>query len=118
MPLVTDVVPGSRADDPLYVLSLERVKASLGQSGLLYVGDCKMASRQTRAWVVSQGDYYLCPLPQVQLAEGELEAALEAVERREVTLSPVCRESSQTGQVELIAKGYERQEAMTFEAGE
>jgi transposase len=115
MPLVTDMVPGSRADDPLYVPCLERVKASLGQSGLLYVGDCKLASCQTRAWVASQGDYYLCPLPQVQLAEGELEAALEAVERGEVALRPVFRASSQTGQVELIAEGYERQEMMTFE---
>jgi transposase len=115
MPLVTDVVPGARADDPLYVPCIERVKASLGQSGLLYVGDCKMASRQTRAWVASQGDYYLCPLPQVQLAEGELEAALASVERGDVTLTPVYRESSQTGQVELIAEGYERQASMTLE---
>ena len=65
MPMVTDVVPGSRADDPLDVPCLERVKVSLGQSGLLYVGDYKMISRQTRAWVAGQGDYYLCPLPQV-----------------------------------------------------
>lgn len=115
MPLVTDVVPGSRADDPLYVPCLERVKASLGQSGLLYVGDCKMASRQTRAWVASQGDYYLCPLPQVQLAQGELESALEAVERGDVALSPVFRESD-NGKVELIAEGYERQVAMEVEA--
>ncbi len=35
MPLVTDVVPGARADDPLYVPCSERLKASLGQSGLL-----------------------------------------------------------------------------------
>jgi transposase len=115
MPLVTDVVPGSRADDPLYVPCLERVKASLGQSGLLYVGDCKMASRPTRAWVASQGDYYLCPLPQVQLAEGELESAIDAALSEEVDLSPVWRESSQTGQVELIAEGYERQESMRAE---
>jgi transposase len=116
MPLVTDVVPGGRADDPLYVPCIERLKASLGQSGLLYVGDCKMASRQTRAWVASQGDYYLCPLPQVQLAEGELEAALEAVERGDVTLSPVWRESA-NGKIERIAEGYERQVAMEVEAG-
>ena len=45
-----------------------------------------------------------------------MEAPLEAVERGEVTLSQVCRESSQTGQVERIAEGSERQETMAFEA--
>jgi transposase len=114
MPLVTDVVAGGRADDPLYVPCLERVKASLDRSGLLYVGDGKMASRQTRAWVVAQGDDYLCPLPQVQLAEGELEATLEAVERGDVALRPVFRES-EGGEVDLIAEGCEHQVAMVFE---
>lgn len=114
MPLVTDVVAGGRADDPLYVPCLERVKASLDRSGLLYVGDCKMASRQTRAWVVAQGDYYLCPLPHVQLAQGELEATLEAVERGDVALSPVFR-GFEGGEVDLIAAGCEHQVAMVFE---
>ena len=33
MPLVTDVVSGERADDPLYIPCIERVQASLGRSG-------------------------------------------------------------------------------------
>ena len=115
MPLATDVVSGNRADDPLYVPCIERVQASLGRRGLLYVGDCKMAARETRAWIANQGAYYLCPLPQVQLAEGELEAAWEALDRGEVALRPVCRES-QDGESELMAEGYERQAVMAFEA--
>ena len=79
MPLATDVVSGERADDPLYMPCIERVQASVGRHGLLYVGDCKMASRETRARIAAAGDFYLCPLPQVQLAAGEFEAALEAV---------------------------------------
>src|SRR6266851_5161117 len=93
MPLATDVVSGERADDPLYVPCIERVRASLGRTGLLYVGDCKLASRDTRAWIAGQGDYYLCPLPQVQLAEREWAEAFEALERGEVVLSPVFRAS-------------------------
>jgi transposase len=91
MPLATDVVSGARADDPLYVPCIRRVQASVGRHGVLYVGDCKMASRETRAFRATQGDFYLCPLPQVQLAEGELDAALEAVWRGEQTLRPVGR---------------------------
>jgi transposase len=65
MPLATDVGSGERADDPLYLPCIERVQASMGRHGLLYVGDCKMASRETRARLVGPGDFYLCPLPQV-----------------------------------------------------
>ena len=114
MPLATDGVSGERADDPLYVPCIERVQASLGRSGLLYVGDCKMASRQTRAWIAAQGAYYLCPLPQVQLSEEELEAAVESAVRGDVELRAVYRETD-NGKAELIAQGYERQVPMTLD---
>src|SRR5574341_1313757 len=92
MQLATDVVSGERADDPLYVPCIERVRASLGRRGLLYVGDCKMASRPTRAAIAAAGDFYLCPLSQVQLLEGEVAAALEAVWNGEQALTPVVRQ--------------------------
>src|ERR671931_103384 len=89
MPLATDVVSGERADDPLYVPCIERVQKSLGRRGLLYVGDCKMASRDTRARIAAAGDFYLCPLPQAQLNEREFDAALEAVCKGDQVLSSV-----------------------------
>jgi transposase len=70
MPLATDVVSDERADDPLYVPCIERVQQSLGRRGLLFVGDGKMAAHDTRAFIALAGDDYVCPLPQVQLAEG------------------------------------------------
>src|SRR3989441_227482 len=112
MPLATDVVSGERADDPLYMPCIERVQASVGRHGLFYVGDCKMASRETRARIAAAGDFYLCPLPQVQLAEGEFDAALEAVCYGEHVLSAVVREGPQ-GQPEVIAQGYEYPVAMS-----
>src|SRR5216683_8131345 len=113
MPLVTDVVSGERADDPLYMPCIERVQASVGRHGLLYVGDCKMASRDTRARIAAAGDFYLCPLPQVQLDEGEFDAALEAVRNGEHVLSSVVREGPK-GQPEIIAEGYEYPVAMSL----
>ena len=56
MPLATDVVSGERADDPLYMPCIERVQASVGRHGLLYVGDWKMASRETRARIATARD--------------------------------------------------------------
>ncbi len=113
MPLATDVVSGERADDPLYVPCIRRVQESLGRHGLLYVGDCKMASRETRAVLAAQGDFYLCPLPAVQLAEGELDKALEAVWNGAQALSPVVRER-QDGKPELIAEGYDYRVPMSL----
>ena len=49
MPVATDVVPGQRADDPLYVPAITRVREGLGRCGLLYVGDGQMAAVDTRA---------------------------------------------------------------------
>src|SRR2546428_206128 len=112
MPLATDVVSGERADDPLYTPCIERVQASVGRHGLLYVGDCKMASRDTRARIAAAGDFYLCPLPQVQLDQGEFDAALEAVCHGEHVLSSVVREGPK-GQPEVIAEGYEYPVAMS-----
>jgi transposase len=116
MPLATDVVSGERADDPLYVPCIERVQTSVGRRGLLYVGDCKMASRATRACIAAPGDFYLCPLPQVQLAEGEFEAALEAVWSGAQTLIPVFRECPD-GKLALIAEGYEYLVPMSQDVG-
>jgi len=106
MPLATDVVSGQRAADPLYIPCIERVQQSLGRSGLLLVGDCKMAARDTRACLVLAGDSSLCPLPQAQLDEGEFDETLERVYSSGQALNEVFRESEQDAPV-LIAQGYE-----------
>ena len=65
MPLATKVVSGEQADDGLYLPILEQVSQNLGQSGLLWVGDCKMSSLKTRGYIHRQQDYYLTPLSRV-----------------------------------------------------
>jgi transposase len=62
LPLVTQVVSGETADDGLYVPAIEQVQQTLEQTGLLFVGDCKLAALETRRWIQAQGQYYLCPL--------------------------------------------------------
>src|SRR6266446_372127 len=114
MPLATDVVSGERADDPLYVPCIARVQKSVGRSGLLFVGDCKMAAHATRAFIALSGDYYLCPLPQVQLGEGELDEALESVWSGEQPLTSIFREQDR-GEPTLIAQGYEHEVPMSVE---
>ena len=114
MPLATDVVSGERADDPLYVPCIQRVQASLSRSGLLFVGDGKMVAQDTRTFIALAGDYYLCPLPQGQLAEGELDEALARVWSGEQGLSAVWR-AQEHGAPQLIAQGYEHEVPMSVE---
>ena len=117
MPLATDVVSGERADDPLYLPCIERVRASLDRRGLLYVGDGKMAARATRATIAAGGDYYLCPLSEMHQFEGELEAALEPVWSGDQSLTQVMRDNAK-GEPEFIAEGYEYPVTMSHPLGE
>jgi transposase len=112
MPVATDVLSGNQADDPLYIPSITRVRASLGRRGLLYVGDCKMGALETRAFVQAGGDFYLCPLSETQLPPETLEAYLASVWTGEQALTSVYREKA-SGEQELIAEGYERLETLT-----
>ena len=64
MPLLTQVVSGETADDPLYLPFAKSVSTLLARSGLLFVGDSKMSALATRAAIDAQGDFYLTPLPQ------------------------------------------------------
>ena len=114
MPVATDVVSGERADDPLYIPCIARLQESLGRRGLLDVGDCTMAARETRACIASRGDDYVCPLPQVQRADDELDEALEAIWSGTQPLIPVTREREE-GKPELIAEGDERRVPMSLE---
>src|SRR5207248_10945425 len=63
MPLATEVLSGERADDGLYIPLIKRLEAGMSQTGLLFVGDCKMSALGTRAYVVGRQHLYLSPLP-------------------------------------------------------
>lgn len=75
-----------------------------------------MAARETRAFLQTRGDFYLCPLPAVQLAPDEVETALHPVWTGQQPLTPVYREQ-ENGTAELIAEGYERLEPLTVVVG-
>lgn len=91
-PLVaTDVLPGHRADDPLYTPLIARVRSLLGPttSGCLYVGDSKMAALATRADLVAHGDSYLMPLPAKSEAADQWAAWIDAAVSGAASLVPL-----------------------------
>lgn len=116
MPVATDVVPGQRADDPLYVPAITRVRASVARRGLLYVGDCKMSAMETRAFLQAGGDYYLCPLSALQVPPEVLEGYVAPVWTGQQPLTRVYRTAA-NGKRQLVAEGYERLEPLTAVVG-
>ena len=114
LPVATEILSGEKADDPLYVPAIKRVRETLLKNGLLYIGDCKMAAissrsasrRATRAELAAVGDYYLCPLPATQLKRDSLVGYLEPVWQSEQELTSV-EYTYANGETEEIAVGYE-----------
>jgi transposase len=104
--IACDVVPGNAADDPLYVPLVRRVRDQLGQKGLLYVGDCKMAALATRADVVAHGDYYLMPLPRTGETQTEFADWIEVVVAKRQTVVGLER-VTEDDELEVFAVGYE-----------
>ena len=112
LPLVTQVVAGNSADDPLYVPAILQAQASIGVGGKTYIGDGKMAALATRALLVASQDYYLFPLGEKQLSKNARAALIGAALRGAVEIEPIKREridprGSKPTVSEEIAAGYE-----------
>jgi transposase len=107
--LACDVYPGQAADDPLYRPLIARVRQMLGRSGLLYVGDSKMAALATRADIVAHGDYYLMPLPLTGETAQQVEAWIGAVVEGEQMATLIWDGEG------LVGGGYEFERPMSAE---
>jgi transposase len=114
MPLASEVLSGEHADDPVYLPIIARVRDGLQQSGLLYVGDCKMAALQTRASIQAHGDYYLCPLSAVQVSPAQLQQEVATQQGQGAPLVQVERTDEQ-GKSICIAHGYETIQTLTVQ---
>lgn len=119
MPVAVDVVPGQRSDDPLYLPIINRVRASLGRTGLLYVGDSKLGPVDTRAHIHHAGDAYLCPLGKLQVPAAVVDAlitqalaakSLLRISRPDADGQPVVDEH---GQVVIHAEAWETSVELT-----
>lgn len=105
--LASDIYPGQRADDPLYPPLIRRVRSLVGRTGLLYVGDCKMAALTTRATIAAHGDYYLMPLPLTGETAVQFERWVTAIVEGTQTATLVWEEDR------LLGAGYEFERALS-----
>lgn len=106
MPIAAEILSGEKADDPLYIPAIERVRSTLKQSGLLYIGDCKMGSIATRTHIVSGGDFYLCPLNAKQVPSKQLIEYLQPVWDGKQELTTIDYDYAD-GKNKEIAEGFE-----------
>jgi transposase len=118
LPLVTAVVPGNTADDPLYVPVIQAVQQSLGVGGRTYVGDCKMGALATRAFVAAGGDFYLCPLSETQVNRAQRRELLRPVWDGTQALQTVWRPGPLGLPDERVAEGFAVDVALTEGVGE
>lgn len=111
--LAGDVHPGNAADDPLYLPLYRRVRTLLGQTGLLYTGDCKMAALETRAEIAAHQDFYLTRLPLTGAVATEFVAWVEAalVGDQAQKLIAIVRQEAE--EPEFIGRGYEFERTQT-----
>jgi transposase len=111
-----DVLPGHRADDPLYLPLIARVRAILGQLGVLYTGDSKMAALATRADIVRHQDYYLTVLPHTGENKREIEAWVAAVVDGCQPVELLWEEgTAPANERRLLGYGYERERPLSAE---
>ena len=62
MQIASDVMPGNKNDDPLYVPILERTRKTVDTVNCLMCGDCKMSALYIRADIVKNKEFYLTPM--------------------------------------------------------
>jgi transposase len=111
LPLALEVVSGEQADDPLYVPTIDRVLACLGQTGLLFVGDSKMSALATRAHLQRQGQYYLTPLALVGETAQQMPDWIQAGVARGEALTQVLADEEK----QVLAQGYQVSRTCVYE---
>ena len=102
IPLYSITVSGNTADDVLYRPALEQLLKSLPLTNQLFVGDSKLSSVETRAYLQKNDHYYLSPLSRKHCTSQQLEQYLLQKPDELVTLS----EKEETSEV-IKAKGFE-----------
>ena len=105
LPLVSQVVAGSTADDPLYIPAVDRVLQIIEGVELLFVGDSKMSALATRAHIHRLEQHYLCPLALTGKTVEEMKQWIEAANRGDYPLQPIYLETDQAKR-QPLAEGY------------
>jgi transposase len=114
LPLGVCTVAGNRNDELLYIPAIKQAEISFGhlrKTGVLYVGDGKMANAATSSYLVSGNNYYLNPLTEPFFHKSDLQINLDKAFADASNIISVMEEVSadngKNSPPKLIAKVYE-----------
>ena len=118
--LSTDVVSGEKADDRLYLPTIDKVRQMTDESGLLYIGDSKMSAIEIRAELERKRDFYLVPLAKVGGVPALYEQCLRLIVCGSQPATLIYASDNESQSPQLIAAGYEttRDQETTLASGE
>src|SRR4030095_12666722 len=102
-----------------YIPLIKRLEAGMSQTGLLFVGDCKMSALGTRAYVVGRQHMYLSPLPLTGATAEAMAAWISEgiAQGRDGELERLFRRNHRDEEA-LVAEGYEFERSCGLEEGE
>src|SRR5882672_2808201 len=106
LPLTAPIVRGEKADDPLDIPEIERVRATWQRRGLLFFRGSKMGALETRVHVAAGGDSSRCPLPQTPVSAAQWAEWLGPVLRGAWQPVAIRRRHEATGRGEKIGAGF------------
>ena len=117
--LSTEVVSGEKADDPLYLPTIDKVRQMTNESGLLYIGDSKMSAIEVRAELHRKSDFYLVPLAKVGVVPALYEQCLAPIVSGSQPATLIYASDTKRQSPQLIAAGYEttREQETTLASG-
>lgn len=105
MQIASDVEPGNRNDDPLYIPIMKRTREIIDTKNALICGDCKMTSLENRTNFVENGEYFLAPLQLNKGLKKWLDNELEDFFNKEKTAEIISY--MEDDRIIVVGKGFE-----------
>jgi transposase len=111
--IATEVVPGNKSDDPLYVPILERTRKIIDTTNCLICGDCKMSATYIRANIVKNKEFYLTPLQLSSNTKDLLNNLIEKIVNEDQNAELIF-DRDVGGNQKIIGAGFEIQRTQIY----
>ena len=105
IPIFSETISGSDADDPLYVPAWRQMAKTIGTPNFLFVSDCKGSALETRVTQAAEDGFYLIPLARTGKIPEKLENLVKnpPVTPEDIILSDV---KDKHGNPTKVGKGF------------
>ena len=116
--IASDVLPGNKNDDILYVPIIERTRRIVSTKNCLFCGDSKMSHLNIKANLEKNKEYYLVPLQMHKTEKKEMESMINRIvneDQEAYLIHDMCDSKTEINRV--IAAGFEKERSQSFQDG-